>query len=398
MSSALPPVTKSPPKPAGRGRVIAAEVLVVLAVLTGIIALLASYVRFQVFDTATFRGTSQDLIADKTIQQQVATTLVDQLYGNVDIAAALRQELPTDQQRLAGPLAAAVRELANRSSTRLLARPRVQAAWVNATSTVQSRLLRLLDDRSTVIQTEGGNVVLNLQPLVIQLGDQVAIVHNVAGRLPPGSAQVTIMKADQLETAQKITHFLKSVGNFFWIVPFALIAAAIWLARGRRRRILRQSAIGVMIAGFLVLVIRKLAGGYITDHLVKSESVRPAVRNAWGIITQLLADGAWTAIFVGAIALLGVWLAGETKSGRSARRAIAGPLAKPELAFGAVVGFIILIVWWGPTPQTHRWYLVLAATVFLAIGVEALRRQSAREIGSATTDSLAPSAAPPPAA
>jgi hypothetical protein len=385
-------MTKEAGAPAGKGRIIAAEVLVVLASLTAIVALFGGFVRFQVFDAATFKRTSADLIAKDTIRQQVATTLVDQLYGNVDVEAALRQDLPAGQQAFAGPLSAALRELANRAATRLLARPRVQAAWVEAVSRAQSRLLRLLDDRSTVIKTEGGLVVLDLQPLVVQLGDQIAIVNNIAGRLPPGSAQITIMKASQLQTAQRITHILKVVGGFFWLVPLLLFACAIWLGRGRRRRILRQSAIGALIAGFLVLVIRKLAGSYVTTHLVASESLRPAVRDAWDIVTQLLADGAWTLIFTAGVALVGVWLAGETKSGRAARRKIAEPLARPELAFGAVVGFVVLLVWWGPTPQAHRWYLVLAATVILAVGVEALRRQSAREV-AATGES---SALPPP--
>ncbi len=173
--------------PAGRGRIIAAEVLVVLASLTAIVGLFGVYVRYQVFDAATFKGTSADLIADDTIRQQVATTLVDQLYGNVDIAAALRQDLPAGQQRLAGPSSAGLRELANRAAVRLLARPRVQAAWVEAVSAAQGRLLRLLDDRSTVIKTDNGVVVLDLQPLVVQLGDQIAIVNNISGRLPPGA-------------------------------------------------------------------------------------------------------------------------------------------------------------------------------------------------------------------
>jgi hypothetical protein len=383
-------MTKEAGAPAGKGRIIAAEVLVVLASLTAIVALFGGFVRFQVFDAATFKRTSADLIAKDTIRQQVATTLVDQLYGNVDVEAALRQDLPAGQQAFAGPLSAALRELANRAATRLLARPRVQAAWVEAVSRAQSRLLRLLDDRSTVIKTEGGLVVLDLQPLVVQLGDQIAIVNNIAGRLPPGSAQITIMKASQLQTAQRITHILKVVGGFFWLVPLLLFACAIWLGRGRRRRILRQSAIGALIAGFLVLVIRKLAGSYVTTHLVASESLRPAVRDAWDIVTQLLADGAWTLIFTAGVALVGVWLAGETKSGRAARRKIAEPLARPELAFGAVVGFVVLLVWWGPTPQAHRWYLVLAATVILAVGVEALRRQSAREVAATGESSALP--------
>jgi hypothetical protein len=91
-------------------------------------------------------------------------------------------------------------------------------------------------------------------------------------------------------------------------------------------------------------------------------------------------------------ALVGVWLAGETESGRAARRKIAEPLARPELALGAVPGFVVLLVWWGRTPQAHRWSLVLAAIVILAVGVEVPRRQSAREL-AATSESSAP---PPP--
>ncbi len=90
----------------------------------------------------------------------------------------------------------------------------------------------------------------------------------------------------------------------------------------------------------------------------------------------------------GGFALVGVWLAGETKSGRAARRKINEPPRRPSW-FGAVLGSVVLLVWWGPTPQAHRWYLVLAAIVILAVGVEALRRQSVREL-AATSESSAP--------
>lgn len=368
---------------------IAAHVLVVLASLTAVIALLAGFVRFQAFDTPTFKNTAGDLIANDTIRTQLATTLVDQLYANVDVQAALQQDLPAGQQRLAGPLSGVLRELANRAAIRLLDRPRVQRLWIDAAGASQQQLLRLLEDRGTVIRSGGGSVVLDLKPLVVELGNQVAIVNNIAGRLPPDKLQITIVKSDQLETAQKLTSWLKTIGSFFWIVPFLLIAAAIWLARGRRRKMLREAAIGAIIAGFLVLVLRAVAGSYVTNHLVVSDAVRPAAKDAWTILTELLADGAWTLIFVAAIALLGVWLAGETQSGTSARRSLAAPLARAEVAFGAVGLFILFLVWWGPTPQARRWYLVLASLVILGIGVEALRRQSARETAAAADAEIA---------
>jgi hypothetical protein len=376
---------------------ITARVLVVLGSICAVIALLAGYLKFQAFDKPTFKSTAQQLIADDQIRNQLALTMVDELYANVDVPTAIREALPPNAQPLAGPIAGGLRELAYRAAVRLLERPRVQAAFVTAASETQHQLVRLLDDRGTVLRTTGGNVTLNLRPLVVQLGDQVAIVKNLEGRLPGNGVSITIIKSDQLDTAQKITKWLKSIGSFAWIVPFILFAIAIWLAEGNRRKMLRNAAIGAIIAGFLVLVIRRVAGAYIVNHLVASDSVKPAVQDAWGITTQLLADGAWTLIVVALVALLGVWVAGETESGTSVRRKIAGPLARPEVAFGGVALVIVLLVWWGPTPQARRWYLVIAATLILAIGVEALRRQTAREIAAEVRQDLPPAAPVPPA-
>jgi len=36
----------------------------------------------------------------------------------------------------------------------------------------QRQLVRLLDDKSKFVQTDGGKVVLDLRPIMIQIGDQ----------------------------------------------------------------------------------------------------------------------------------------------------------------------------------------------------------------------------------
>jgi hypothetical protein len=374
-----PAATAAASTEAGKGRVIGAHVLVVLASILAVLSLLAGYLRFQAFDQQTFKQTAAELIAEPSIRDQVAAAMVDQLYSNVNVQAALSQRLPPNLQPLAAPIAGALPELSTRAAERILARPRAQTLFVDSALVTQEGLLRVLDNRGKYIQTSGGLLVLNLRPLVIQLGDQVAIIKNVASALPPQKTQITIMKATQLESAQKVTKLLKASGIFLWLISLACAIAAVWLARGRRRRMLREVAIGTLIAGFLVLVLRKLAGHYIVTHLVKTDSVRPAASDAWRILTQLLADGAWTLIALSLIMLLGVWVAGDTKTGRRTREWLAGPLAKPEIAFGSVAAFVVLIIWWGPTPQTHRWYVVLLGTVLLAAGMEALRRQMATE-------------------
>jgi hypothetical protein len=309
---------------------VVARILAVLGVLFAVLSLLAGYVRFQGLDTDTVKGTAGDLIADEEIRNQVAASLVDSLYANIDVEAALQEKLPPDQKGLAGPAAAGLREFSERAAVRMLERPRVQEVWVNTVTQVHRQLIRVLEDDTGALSTENGAVVLDLRPLVVQLGDRVAIVGNVAERLGPDAGKVEIMEADQLETAQDLTQLLKFLGTWLWILPIALWAVALWLARGRRRSILRTIAVGAILAGLLVLVIRRLGGSFIIDALVPSTTVQPAAHDAWDILTSQLRDGGFTFVGLGVILLVALWLAGPSPSGVSARKALAPYLAAPR--------------------------------------------------------------------
>ncbi len=313
---------------------IAARILVGLGVLLAVLSLLAGYVRFQGLDTDTVTETAGDLIADDEIRDQVAASLVDALYANIDVAAALEQRLPPDQKGLAGPAAAGLREFSERAAVRMLERPRVQALWVNTVTRAHRQLINVLEDDTGALSTEDGAVVLDLQPLVIQLGERVAIVGDVAERLGPDAGRVEIMEADQLETAQDLTQILKFLGTWLWLLPIALWAVALWIARDRRRSILRMIAVGSILAGLLVLVVRRLGGSFIVDELVPSTAVQPAAQDAWDILTSQLRDGGFTFVGLGVILLVAVWLAGPSPSGVSARRGLAPYLARPEIAYG----------------------------------------------------------------
>ena len=360
-----------------------ARVLVVLAALFAVLALLAGFIRYQALDNETFSDTAADLIANDTIRDQIALSLVDGLYANVDVAASLEERLPPDQQGLAGPIAAVSRELADRAAIRVLERPRAQDLWVQSLSTTHEQLLRVLDDDLTAVSTEGGVVVLNLRPLVVQLGDRVAIVGRVAERLPDDAGRIEVMEAEQLGLAQDVTHWLDVLGRFLWIVPFLLGALAIWLAGDRRRSIVRELAIGAIIAGTLVLVVRALAGNYMVDNLVKTESVRPAASETWEILTALLRDGGRTVVGLGIVLLIGVWLVGPSARAVAVRRRLAPWLERPEIAYGAAALLLALLVWWGPTAQVRRWQLVLVFAVMLGLGVAALARAARADEESA---------------
>ena len=375
--------TAEPAPVASRRRLIAARVLTVVAVLLVVVSALANFVKREALDRSQFRATSRQLIADKTVRDEVAVTLVDQLYANVDVAALLRQRLPSNLQPLSGVIAGVARDATVRSAQRLLEEPQVQDAFVTASSHAQRQFVAVLDGNHTLVETSGGRVVLDVRPLLLDLGDRFAIVSNLQSRLPATAGRVTILESDQLKTAQDGTRLLRFVADWIWVFALLAAAGAVWLARGRRRNEVRALAIGLLVAGILILIARSLIGRYVVGHLVTTESVRPAAAAAYGILTGLLKGAGWTAIIVAVVALVGIWLSGPRPHATAARHALAPYLRRPEVAFSALVVGYLLLLWWRPTPQFGFPLTVLIWFALALVGLEALRRQAAREFPDA---------------
>jgi hypothetical protein len=363
------------------GRMVLVRVLVVVGALFAVLSLLAGYVRYQALDTDTVEATAEELIADPEIQDQIAATMVDQLFASVDVEEALEQRLPPDQQALAGPIAGAVRLGADRVAQQLIERPRAQELWVRIVTATHRSLISVLEDERPLLSTAEGNVVLDLQPLLIQLGERVAILGDIEQRLEsnPDAGRITIIESDQLETAQDLTQLLDFLGLWLWAVPIALWAIALWLAHGRRRDILRMIGFSAILAGLLVLVVRRVVGSIVVDELATTESIEVAAADAWDIVTALLRDGALTLMGIGVLLVVAAWIAGPSRYATGTRKWLAPYIARPELAFGGAAALLALLVWWGPTAQTQRWQLILVIAVVLALGVEVLRRQTAKE-------------------
>ncbi|HXY83945.1 MAG TPA: SHOCT domain-containing protein [Gaiellaceae bacterium] len=367
-----------------RSHHVLARTLTVIGVVLLLISVLANFVKREALDKSHFRATSRALIADATIRNQVSSTLVDQLYANVDVSAALAAKLPKNLKGLAGPIAGAAREGTDVVAQRLLERPRVQDAFVGATSLAQQQLVNVLNGKKAgFATTSSGAVVLNFRPLVIQLGNQFSFLPDLQSTIPQNAGQITVLKSNQLKAAQDATKGLRLVADWIWVLVLLAWAGAVWLARGRRRIEVRAIAVGVIASGFLVLLVRTLAGRYLVNHLVVSDSVRPAAKNAYDILTRLLAGAGWTGVIVGAVGLVGVWLVGPGKRAHAVRRAMSPYLARPEIAYTALVVAYLLVLWWKPTPQFGFLLNIVLFLVFAMIGLEALRRLTAREFPDA---------------
>ena len=220
--------------------------------------------------------------------------------------------------------------------------------------------------------------MLDLRPIMIDLGEEVAVIGRVAEKLPESAGKIAIVDESQLETAQTITRILRTVADWMWLVALAVAALAVWLARGRRRIELRALAIGVLMVGLLMLVVRRAAGAYLVDHLAKDDSVKPAVRDAWSILTQVLADRAWVWITLGVVTLVGVWFVGETGRAGQARRAARPVLQSRPTTYAIVAGSVLVLGLIAPL-FARGWTVSLLLLALVIAGVEVVRAIVERE-------------------
>ena len=345
---------------------------------------MASWANRQVLDTDEWTKTSSELLEKEEIQNALATYLVDELYANVDVQGELRAALPQEAKGLAGPAAGGLREFAQRAARRALAGPRVQAAWENINRAAHEEFVKIVkDEGGGAVSTTGGQVTLDLGPLVQQVGERVGL-SGLAQKLPPDAGQLTVLRSDQLDLAQDLADFMEKLVIVLLVLGLGLYALALYLSADRRRETLRATGLIFVMVGVLVLVMRSIAGGVVVDSLAKTAAVEPAANDVWTIGTSLLAEIAGNLIINGIIILVVAWVAGRTRPAVALRRAAAPYMReRPDLTFGLVALLFLLMIAWGPTRAFRMPISLLLIAVLLAIGVEALRRQTAHEFPDA---------------
>ena len=170
--------------------------------------------------------------------------------ANVDFTGSLEAKLPTNLQPLASPIAGLAQGFVGTAAENLLARPRIQDAFVEArraladssSSRSCTETRRRWTRRTATSSSTSGRSSSSW-------GIRFGFVTDLADQIPPDAGQVTILEADNLDTAQKITHWLEQIANFVWIFALAAWVGAIWLARGRRRQEVRSLGIGLVVVG-----------------------------------------------------------------------------------------------------------------------------------------------------
>jgi hypothetical protein len=372
-----------------RGRRRLVKALVVLGSVLAFLSVFAIWTERQALNTEDWVGTSGKLIQNSKIREAVGNYLVDQLYENVNVEKELKELLPGETKQLAGPVSGGLRQVAGSGAEEILKSSTAQSLWQEANRTAHEQLLEVLEEKESTVSTSEGKVSLNLGSLVTNLANQVGIGENLAEKLPPDAGQVTILRSDQLKTAQDVVVAIKGLALLLSLLTFLCFGLAIYLSREGRWVTVLFCGIGLVSAGFAVIVARQVAGGIVVGQLVDEESVKPAAEAAWSIGTSLMTSIATTVIVVGALFCIAGWLASPTGSARSTRRVLAPTLRLHPAYIYAALAIVVGIYFLGAPTQNLRTFLTtLAIAGLAAFGIHELRRQAAEEFPESTYDDV----------
>lgn len=372
-----------------RARRIAVPTLLVLGTIVLFVGVFSVWVNRQVLNTDNWVDTSGRLLADPHIEEQLSKFLIAQAYENADVEAELEAELPPATQKLAGPLAGGLRQLSERVAERALSAPAFQALWEEANRTAHEALLKILDGGGSFVSTGEGTVTLNLHDLLEGVVEEAGLPPSVLEKLPPKAGNLTVLESDQLSAAQTIAKLIRKLPIVLVLLMAILYGAAIYLARGRRREVVRAVGFGFVIAGVGALAVRGIAGDAVVGALATTDPVEEAAGAAWGIGTSLLVEVALSTLLFGVLLVIGAWALGSTTLARGLRRQASPWLRERPAGAYVALGLIWLaLIAWLPIAAFRTWVGILVFAVLFAVGAAIFRREALAEFPDARRQSF----------
>jgi len=370
-------------------RSTAVVVLLVIGFVLTPASIASVWLRNTVFNTDQYVQTVQPLAQNPAVIQAVSTQVTTAIFQQIDVETLLQQNLPPKLSFAAGPIAAQVKSQTNSLVTRALETPQFQQLWNQVNRTASESLVAFLTaDKPSAISVQNGQLVLDLQPIVANVQQQlVSSGFSLASKIPTISKSVVLPVANvqPLVQARSAANLLRTLSYVLPILAIVCFGLAVFLARDRRRAVIW---VGVLLAlGALVSGVELAAGRQIFLSQ-RPGTVFDAATAAWmfDTLVRFLRNSNRVVFILGAlIAIVGAF-SGPYPWAVKTRGIVGGAITQGGAktgwntgAFGAwfdqhrrgwLVGIgalfaIVVVTWNRPTPAVLLWLFV--AAVFLVV-------------------------------
>jgi len=395
-----------------------AIVLIVLGCVVAPVAVLGVWAGNEVSDTGRWVATVEPLIHNPAIQNVLTDKITNEITSQLNLTGTINQaSAQLNSKGLTrissllttfGPqITSAVTGFIHSTVHTVITSEAVAKIWVQVNTVAHQAVVKVLSGQGNgAISTSNGQIVLNLGP-IITVVKQDLIQHgfSLASNIPPVSPTLALFQAKDLGKAQAGYRLITTLKIVLPILALVLLAAGVYVARGRRRALI-GAGLGVA-ASMLVLAIGLLIARSIYLSSVPS-SVLPgdAAAAAFDAMVYFIKVGLRVVLAVGLIVAIGAFVTGpshtaiQIRSGLKSglgwvrsfgeRRGVsAGPvgewtyLHRRALRIGAVALIALIFVFWGH--PTLLVVILLLVILLVLLGLIELIGRPAAEPKTATS-------------
>lgn len=279
----------------GRVRFVVAGAIAVMAVILVAVTVPTVWLRTTIMDTDQWVNTVAPLADSPAIQQVVADTAATALIDSLDVEGVVAGYLPEQGQPLAAPLASTIESAITQQAENLVASPAFSSLWRTMNGNAHDAIVATLTgagDGGAVSSVDGtvsvdvGVVVDSVRNALVERG------FGFVEGIPTGSIdrQVVLFSSPSLAKVQTALKTLQEIAGMLVFVTLALIALAVAVAPGRRRR---GIVVWLGMGAFVVALLSILVINFVQTPLVNAmpdldNAQKAAVAAAYGTLSAPL--------------------------------------------------------------------------------------------------------------
>jgi hypothetical protein len=313
---------------------ISSAVLISLACILAPLSVTSVWASTQVSDTDQYIQTVAPLAEDPAVQSAIAEDVSRAVLEYIDVEALTSELLQTLAQgenvppriatalpALAVPITNGVENFTRTQVSRVVASPQFAVVWERVNRLAHEQVVTLLEgNEGGAVSAQGDTITLNLGPIIQQVKERlVAEGFTIAERIPTIDRSFVLVQSEGITKAQGFYRLLNTLGTWLPFIAIAMLALGVFLARDRRRALLRGS-LGVVASMIVLGLALAIARAMYLDAVPPEVLPEPAAATVFDTLVRFLRTSLRATAVLGLVVALGAFMTGPAPGAVRARR------------------------------------------------------------------------------
>lgn len=303
---------------------ISSAVLITLACVLAPLSVTSVWASTQVSDTEQYVQTVAPLAEDPAVQSAIAENVSRAILEYIDVETLTTEllqtlasgdnvppRIATALPALAVPITNGVENFTRTQVSRVVASPQFAVVWERVNRLAHEQVVTLLEgNEGGAVSAQGDTITLNLGPVIQQVKERlVAQGFTIAEKIPTVDRSFVLAQSEGITKAQGFYRLLTTLGTWLPFIAIAMLALGVFLARDRRRALLRGS-LGV-VASMIVLGLALAIGRVMYLDAVPPEVLpEPAAAAVFDTLVRFLRTSLRATAVLGLVVAIGAFVTG----------------------------------------------------------------------------------------